>query len=293
MFVHKYLNRLTNKLSKDNILSDLKSTKLASNTLASTISTMVEFTSGNKPPKRAIFLYGQIYVDFKGVKKKDFINTLHYHHSNIANVIEEVTKEVEDKFPEVLITKNSNMAIVATLSYIEQINLYINYSSSLLAEVAKSYVEAVAKNPSDIYETAVVTERYLLKNKMDYSVVWNTLAKGPKEFTTTIRTIPNVRVTSDNEEVIAATLATYKHNPVSKLSSNFIGSPIYTLRKWLSDIRINKYNVLKERQTQIQMLLVDLENQKHSNPSPSLQKEIERTEDRIRTIDYKIAQMEE
>jgi hypothetical protein len=75
-------------------------------------------------------------------------------------------------------------------------------------------------------------------------------------------------------------------------TQGFVGNPIYSIRMWLVDREISKYESLKDKRKLLDLKLMELKVQESGDENPKLRKQIEYYEDKISKVEYQIAQVE-
>jgi hypothetical protein len=73
------------------------------------------------------------------------------------------------------------------------------------------------------------------------------------------------------------------------VKDNFVGNPIYHLRKFLVELELAKLERLKDKKRLLELKLLELKNELNNKPNdPKLQKQIEYYENKINQVDEKI-----
>lgn len=106
-----------------------------------------------------------------------------------------------------------------------------------------------------------------------------------------IQSMPSDSLFDRYESGTPNAIATSGFNKYNKLG--FLGSPIYTFRKWLVDREMEKREDLLTTKNIIELRLLELRNIEAGNDNNvTIQKQIEYYEDLLESIDYKIAKIE-
>jgi hypothetical protein len=115
-----------------------------------------------------------------------------------------------------------------------------------------------------------------------FSMVFSDLSKPNDKFKKDFDKIADIIITNDNEEIAI-------HEDKSGFNLNtFMGfkySPIFYLRRLISDYSVNVYKARKEKIKYLQLRLMYLEAENRDTPDPRIEKEMELVRNRIEKLE--------
>ena len=104
--------------------------------------------------------------------------------------------------------------------------------------------------------------------------------------------IPDVIVTQDNVDTLAATIGSIKIDPLEMNLIPISLNPIYRIGMIVAEWQASRYKASKEEMKLLELRKLNLEKLSAGKPDAHLQKEIEYMETRIQSLNFKIAKME-
>lgn len=153
--------------------------------------------------------------------------------------------------------------------------------------------EAVTLGDSD--DSAPVQAKYIRDNIDKYARLLADVAIPAKDFKTLVSDIPEVFLNPKSRSTVAAMFSPKQLDPFKNMSgmSNWIGSPVYSIRMAWETWQAERFHAAKERKSMLELRLIHLQNRQHNETNPRIQKEIEGLEKRIRMYEQKIRKSEE
>jgi len=216
------------------------------------------------------------------VKIKNIVSNINKEGKDLENVINDCLNDVmTDKTISV-----REGAILKVVTDISSISLYILDLSYLVLLEGNSENTDLPKITLDKIKKGSVTFSNLLKN----------YGKNFGKTVDNLKTLPENSLYVSNDKITMLSKLVSKDTKTLNIPSTngFIGNPIYSIKMWMVDREIAKYEALKEKRKLIELKLVELRlNEKDGESNPSLTKRIEYYEDKLAKIEYDIAQTED
>lgn len=195
-----------------------------------------------------------------------------------------VTKELSDVLTDrALIARDA--AIVRVISDIGSMTLYILdiLDLALLDEKSTNYSKMKIKKIKD--------------GLIDFSDTYGIYGNS-KDYEKVLKDLPSISdstidITANNDiSMLNVLVGKMGSGFILPKTTGFINNPIYHVRMWLVDREITKYEVLKDRRKVIELRLRELRLEESNTGDPKLREYIEYYEDKIASLDYDIAKIE-
>ena len=205
--------------------------------------------------------------------------------------LETITEAIGKEIPTELLVESATANQLNLLSYINVYRNMISYTQDIIYEVTKGIGYALNKNP--IMEPDTKITKRLLREEFIYTKTLTHIGVDTETFTKTLRRVPTLIVTDDNTDVTSSIINTQSEWGLSLARSGFIYNPIYFVRKMFADLSVRRYKLLKEKKTRLELMVLAVEAEKRQSPSPSIEKELKRLEERIEAAEYQIKKARE
>lgn len=226
-----------------------------------------------------------------GIKAKDNRDLLVKIKGLLVNVTKsgkDLTKVVENDLSEIVTDKTGTVRDVAIIKVVADISSLGMFTLDLLYFV-------LSNNGADESNYPKIKFQKIRDGIPSYSA---SLKSYAGHFANTVKDLPKVAT-------IPAKVDPSKISMFEKLvgksgksinlpnTQGFNGNPVYSIRMWLVDREIAKYESLKEKRKLIDLKLMELKVQETGDENPALRKQIEYFEDKISKVEYEIAQIED
>lgn len=178
--------------------------------------------------------------------------------------------------------------IIQFLSYAAFVSKYARkYVSYVFLCETASYegTEAMSKlTPSSI--------EWLRVNFVNFCTAYNALTFDTNKVIKAFDDIPELVINPDNEKTMASIHGQSKLDPFSIGIIPIWGNPVYHIGMAIAEWQSARYKAAKEELQQIQLRKLNLERVSQGKPDARIQKELDRINERVEELEYKIDKME-
>jgi hypothetical protein len=292
MTISDVIDKLKSFFKKEEVSEEITFLKeVLSNSMEEYVKAVNVLTPGllntNKPIKDIL---SKIYLNTKDSKgKTKFIEVTIDQLAEIVNnilVIEHLYKEDNSS---IVIKEGISAKKLTLIKAIEYMTFCGTYSLDLLSYIYSQLSEDNNKKEYSLFTHAKVD--YLKLNAINYGILMETMS-DPK-LKDTIDNIPDVVL---NTATISSLTSVYNESQLSplttKISNGFIGNPILAIRLNIVEYQAKRYHYCKERKTLLGLQKLNLELELKKSPNPNLEHQIELLNDRIKSYDYEMRQIE-
>ena len=154
-----------------------------------------------------------------------------------------------------------------------------------MVEAGKEIARGVSGSKEG-YEGNAVHNRYLEANSASFIASIGLISSKPSVLSKVFKDLKDVVVTKDNATLISMT--SDNDNGTVNISKNLISNPIYGIRNWAADLSVKWTKSNIEQKNQLALLRRSLEADLRNEPSSMLEKELARTNDRIKVLEFGI-----
>lgn len=110
-----------------------------------------------------------------------------------------------------------------------------------------------------------------------------------KDIASVLKDVPVTRVIANPKDAGAASVANKDNANID--FKGFIGNPFYHVRMWVVDKDLDRYEVLKDKKTYLNMKIIDLKSRAGGEASPAMQKQISYYEDKLENTEYRMRKL--
>lgn len=250
-----------NKLIKDNNLELKDLPEL------NTLNRVSEFKS-----KDLRDLFGEITKIIKNIDKKS---------NNISSII-------DDELPDLISKDVITIKQATVLNILAKINNLVLYTPDLILYVIDLIDYKITESKLSMIKTKVSEIR------QDMST-YGTILKFFKEYNNIddkfIKKLSNDKVLTGGKDKNAINMLNGIGSRIPL--TGFIGNPIYHIKIWWMDKKLEQYEVLKEKKKLTELKILELQTRKNGENNPKLEKAIEYHTDKLESLEYKIREIEE
>lgn len=208
---------------------------------------------------------------------------------NIEVITEIVQKTFNDDVSSIALTyrKASVMQFSECLSFVSKFSRrflnYIYVAETSLDEVNGSPIED-ALNKREL--------EWLNANFLNFCLALNVVRFDPRKVEGALDDIPDVVITDDNYNTVAANAGTAKLDPFCTGFIPVALNPIYHVRMFIAEWQNKRFVAAKDEREMIQLRKLNLERINAGKPDAGIQKEIKYLEGRIADLNFDIEEME-
>jgi hypothetical protein len=158
------------------------------------------------------------------------------------------------------------------------------------------YICETAQYPdgdASVTESLTAAEiEWLDANFLSFCTAFNVVSGNPAHVDKKLADIPDIEITEDNAQTLAATVGSSKIDPFQMSMIPTWMNPVYHVGMFVAEWQADRYKAAKEEVKLIQLRKLNMEKLTAGKPDAHVQKEIKYMENRIQGINFKIAEME-
>ena len=295
MRLFNFINSLLPRIRKDEVLEDLRITlgELNNNVIpayADAVQFLKEFKAKSEDNKGLASIFYRNYA-LKASRQQDLITEIDSKLKNVRENLEMVRDMNESLLEEDLFKEGLSAKKAILVRSAEQLSFITRYSVDLLNYF---YVNETKESSEATTKLLPVQIQRIEANIVNFAHVLSVFGEEPKAFEKFFEAMPDVVVNDKTHAAIAAVYSDDKIDPIgSKIALGFEGNPIYHLRIVIAEWQANRYKVAKDKKQMLELRLLNLKMLQESSQDPRLEKEIEYIQNRIESLEYKMAKMEQ
>lgn len=294
-----FIKKLLPDLSKSDLESDMTTSLESISTIVSSYSNLETVTkvaplasSDNKE------LSKEFYKEIKpskvklGYKENIAQDTLTLF-KNIQINGEYISKQLTDSLNSVVVSQTLT-AVKSNL--VRAVGHYYFITKFALDLVNLLYVNEVVNGKeiaSKEFKVNAKQKEHVTKNLWLYARLLGMYGNDPDVFSVRFKDLSDVTLPKDQIDDVIASYDLDKVDLFNNLPSNFIGSPIYSIRLVFAQWEADRYKNLKDKKRLLELRYLHLKMLKEQNSQDaSMEKEIEYLQKRVTDIDYKLSKIE-
>lgn len=298
MSIFNFIGKLLPRIERANVAEDLRVTeKEWLNVVAPSWTAAETYFKINKPKsKEALDMSAIFYQNFdlkRAAKAPNFIleitRRLPVFYDNLQAVREFVNEYLEpDIIAEGLTSKSAFVLRSAS-----NMSLVSRYMLSLLNYL---YTVEAADSKTELDPALSICkaeQKYVVTYYPVFVKLFSQYTTPNKDFKLLLGKIPEVYVSSKNEDAVVG-LHGFTIDPFASGGvSGFIGNPIYSIRLVIASWQNSRYEAAKTKKQQLELRLLYLEMQQKEQYDASVVKEIEILQTRIENLDRDLREVDE
>jgi hypothetical protein len=284
------INALTNlykraffhTIEKDALLEELEFTgKILEEVVIPTFELMARSVTNIEKKKELSFLF--TYLDIKDNKgQKYLLEELVKFSKEIRTSVDKLESITQSELPDYVTDKTMTAKTAGIIGTVT------NFSSlAIFLQDLSLYLIYLYTDNDMFYKAKEKSIRLLIPT---FGEVYDKYRGNLKNVLKDLNKLSNTEVGNIETFKIASSKFDKKFNlPVN----GFIGNPIYYVRLWITDLKISRYEYLKDKKKLVELKLMELKMKQNGENSPKLEKQIEYYEEKLSAIEYKISSYEE
>lgn len=183
------------------------------------------------------------------------------------------------------------------LQYVEALSFFNKYARAVLNHLyvveSATFVEETDQQHQAVEDQLVPAQiQYVQNNIISFAIAFNALSLNHNDLKKQLAEIPEITITTDNIQGLAATVGDKKLDPFMFGLIPVWMNPIYHIGMAYAEWQVENYNKAKIELQLLQMRKMNMELLIKGTPNPKLQKEIDYTASRIQGLQAKLAKME-
>jgi hypothetical protein len=296
MSILSFIKQLLPRIDKSTILEDLRITKkeLEDNLISSYSDAATHFKAIKLKSDPVKDIANVFYRNYSLTKSNNSVNIVSEINSKLANLsqnIDYVESELEKLLERDIIKDGLTAKKAVLIRAATELSFITRFAMDLLDYI---YVkEIVAINDERNLDVSNSQENNIAKKIANFGRLLAIYGDSPKSFKNEIGEIPDVHINENNYAALTATYGEGVIDPANaNLVTNFVHNPIYHFRLMIAEWQSNRYKAYRDKKRMLELRLLMLQSYQSNNPDAKIEKEIEYLQNRIESIEYKMAKME-
>lgn len=294
MNILNFIKGLLPSFKKDKIVEscELIGNSIREHTLPAYVSAEDLF-SGKKFKSEEARDFAAVYEKKVGiVRGAGMMGSIRTGLDNTLVLLQKISSDSNGLFSETETNLSLTYAKATCLRLIDAADFVNDYSRKLLnyifvLETANADEHVSVKDSISAAEIKKLHEGFF-----DFCTCMKVLLRDVKDIETVIKNIPDAVVTAVTEKTLPSTIGRDKIDPFMLSNLSVKINPLYKIGMMVAEYQANKYKSAKAELELLQLRKLNLEKLYEKSPDARLQKEIEYMEDRVSSLNYKVAQME-
>jgi hypothetical protein len=191
-----------------------------------------------------------------------------------------------------IVRSQASFSRLNLVQYVAAVNFALSYARKHINFVCAAETNLIRDSLLKGKELSKGEQEWLLKNEVSFHLVMNALNNSENDLKTALESVPDVVVTEDNADVIAASTGVKKLDPLGLCRTGFVYWPVYHLRMAWEDYKYAEYEKMKDELQLMEYRLEDLQNAQKTESNAKLEQAIEYYQERVDTLSYKLVKIE-
>lgn len=300
MKIFEYIKKLLPSISKDRISEDLRLTiAVLENQCIPTYQEASNYFKTEKlKSKEVINLINDFNraLESNGVSKQiNMISEISLRLGFIRDNAIYVQEQLENVFEKDILSEGLTIKQTHFIRAAEVFYFISKYSLDVLKYIYHKEAELLNPNINENIELSKMNIKLVEKNLTIFTTLISNYGIPNEKFRKIITEIPDVIINSKTYNSVAGIYSKEKEtDPFTRgMISNFNYNPIYHLRMIVAEWQNDNYKANQEKKKELELRLLYLQSVKEKQISPSLEKEISITQQRVDKLDFKIHEYEE
>jgi hypothetical protein len=288
-----YFKSLLPSFGQDRIIDDLQRMRaeVEENLLPSLIQASTAFHDVKFKSDVALIAQSKLQKRFDAAHQGLF-EILHDIFKDAPAKLELLENAVEEYFAKDVEKESLTYRRASILQFIELYSFAIQYTIRMVLRViiAESYEEAGKSSEVDSYMSAK-EKAYFAEHYDAWLAALNVADKTPTQIEQAFAAVPEVVIDEAHADAHASTIGAKALDP---MGMNFVKpswNPIYRVRLVMAEWDVQLINRSKEERKMVELRLRELKNRRDGVDDAKLQHQIEVTESRLKSLEFKIAKL--
>lgn len=227
-------------------------------------------------------------TDFKG----NYVMIIQKTLNRVSDNMDTLENLIDKSFQDDIVGRVLTYQRATMLRYVEMIGFAIRYSNLLLRWTFA--MEHTARGNDRSGQVLPAEEKWLKEKEGEFFEAIRVLSTTKKDLVDSIEKVPNVEITEDNEETVAATMGINRLNPMRMNLISKDWNPIYHVRMAIADWQVNRYKANKEERRVLEYQLMRMkERLENDTDNAQLAAEVDAASNRLEKLNHSIKKMED
>lgn len=295
MRLFNFISSLLPRIRKDEVVEDLRVTlgELNNNVIPAYEDAVRFFKDAKFKSEDNTGLNGIFFRNYT-LKSSNRNNLIVEIETKLKNVREnlEMVRDMNESLLEEDVFKDGLSAKKAILvRSAEQLSFLTRYAVDLLNYVYVCETKATGGNAGELLKIQI---QRVETNVVNFAHILSVFGEEAKAFNEFFDSMPDVVINDKTHAAISAVYTDDKIDPIgSKIALGFEGNPIYHLRIAIAEWQANRYKAAKDKKRMLELRLLNLKMLQESSQDPKIEQEIAYIQNRIESIEFKMAKMEQ
>jgi hypothetical protein len=297
MYILDFIKNLLPHIDKNNIIEDtritiaeLENIVIPSYKVATEAFKTTKINSSTNKTRTDVFYRN---IDLQGYPKQDnLVAEIYRRLPLIKDNLTYLLTLAEELFERDIINEGLSAKKAIILRAIASMSFISRYSIDLLNVI---YVDEELKaGSSDDIGLSPAVIKHLETKYVIYIKALSDYGITNKVFVKLFVTIPEIVISSKNSNAISGLYKEKEVDPfASAYSSNFVGSPIFSLRLLVTEWQAGRYKTSKDKKKLLELRLLHLQMKQDNSDDPKLEQEILYLQSRIDKLSRRLHEIED
>lgn len=289
------LNSLLPQFGKDRLLEDIRVTRSEIKEYTQPVYAQAAemFRNWNFKSAKLKSLMASFARQIKQERNDNMVQTLAKVWKPVLENLDFLEDQVNRTFNEEVTALGLTYSKSTTIQLIEGTSFVSRYARRLLTFIYACETAEFPGNESFIQEDIPPAEHdYIQSNFVNFCQILGVLADASTATKRKLDSIPEIQVTSDNHNTLAATVGETKIDPFRLGLIPVWLNPIYHIRMMVAEWQVKRYKEAKEEVQVLELRLLYLKRLNEGKPDANLQEQISYRQSQVNGMKKKIAEME-
>jgi len=288
-----YIGSMGNITKKTEILEGLGNTTTNINrSIIPVLDKSIDFFKKNEVPIDKLKLtrnmneYGKLYV----INVSTMLIVIRNIFKDIVKNESKLVRLVDDNLEGLISKTNLTVRETAILKVIEDISDMSLYTYDYVYLLINRHPDIVVDGENIYLSKPKINEIY--RNLYTYAM----MVKTYNDFTKTVSDlgkVADIKIQENSNRSLLKNISSKLGKSMSLPLNGFVGNIIYHWGMFMVDREVKKYESLKDKQKLIELKLLELQSKNNGSENPRLTKQIEYYEEKLKSVEYKIREVED
>jgi len=230
--------------------------------------------------------YGKLYV----INVSTMLIVIRNIFKDIVKNESKLVRLVDDNLEGLISKTNLTVRETAILKVIEDISDMSLYTYDYVYLLINRHPDIVVDGENIYLSKPKINEIY--RNLYTYAM----MVKTYNDFTKTVSDlgkVADIKIQENSNRSLLKNISSKLGKSMSLPLNGFVGNIIYHWGMFMVDREVKNYESLKDKQKLIELKLLELQSKNNGSENPRLTKQIEYYEEKLKSVEYKIREVED
>lgn len=291
-----FITSLLARFSKDTVLEDLRITKgeLETGVMPAYEAAEKLFGTTKLKSPEVVQVTADFYRNYKAPTSKKnphLIAEILLYIRNVVSNLKYIETQIETLLEQDVLKDGLTAKKALLVRAAEYLSFYTRYSTDLLNYILVMESQAASTDAGHGLSPAQIN--FIQKNIANFARIATILNLPDDKFQKQLEETPDVVLNAQTAGVLVGAYSEAKLDPQALVMlQGFQGSPIYHVRLLVAEWQADRYKAFKDKKRMLELRLLNLKMINEKTPDPKIQQEIEYIQNRVESIEFKMAKME-